>query len=199
MTRPVVTALSHATRPIGSSRRMASRTASLIWSHILSGWPSVTDSLVRCSLAALMNVVVIGESVLPLWPPLNAAAIPLPTCRFPLPTPSRARLPRRQVPLLLCRQRVDRHAHRRELQACDLRVDLLRHRVHADVEFLLLQHEVLGGQRLVGEAHVHDARRVALGRGEIDQPSLAEQEQLAAVAQTELLDERTHLPPAFGH
>src|SRR6266487_3440401 len=43
-TRPVVISVSHATRPIGSCRRISSRTASEIWSAILSGWPSVTDS-----------------------------------------------------------------------------------------------------------------------------------------------------------
>src|SRR5437667_8427467 len=43
-TRPVVRSVSHATRPWGSSAMMASRTASEIWSAILSGWPSVTDS-----------------------------------------------------------------------------------------------------------------------------------------------------------
>src|SRR5881392_102538 len=39
-TRPVVHSDSHATRLWGS----CSKIASLIWSHILSGWPSVTDS-----------------------------------------------------------------------------------------------------------------------------------------------------------
>src|SRR5712691_3206954 len=43
-TRPVVISVSHATRPFGSSVRTASRTESEIWSAILSGWPSVTDS-----------------------------------------------------------------------------------------------------------------------------------------------------------
>src|SRR5437762_13418400 len=43
-TRPVVIKVSQATRPIGSSARTASRTESEIWSAILSGWPSVTDS-----------------------------------------------------------------------------------------------------------------------------------------------------------
>src|SRR5581483_2674246 len=46
-TRPVVISVSHATRLIGSSRRTASRTESEIWSAILSGWPSVTDSAVK--------------------------------------------------------------------------------------------------------------------------------------------------------
>src|SRR6478735_556430 len=43
-TRPVVTSVSTATRPCGSSARIASRMLSEIWSQILSGWPSVTDS-----------------------------------------------------------------------------------------------------------------------------------------------------------
>src|SRR6185295_8790959 len=44
---PVVTRVSHATRPAGSRDRMASSTASEIWSATLSGWPSVTDSEVK--------------------------------------------------------------------------------------------------------------------------------------------------------
>jgi hypothetical protein len=39
---------------------IASRIASLIWSHILSGCPSVTDSLVSDRLGALMKVVAIS-------------------------------------------------------------------------------------------------------------------------------------------
>src|SRR5580658_5074732 len=51
MTWPVVTRVSQATRARGSWVRMASRTASLIWSATLSGWPMVTDWLVnRCVL-----------------------------------------------------------------------------------------------------------------------------------------------------
>src|SRR5689334_4329605 len=46
-TRPVFTRVSQATRPVGSSRRTASRTPSEIWSATLSGWPSVTDSEVK--------------------------------------------------------------------------------------------------------------------------------------------------------
>src|SRR5436305_14490107 len=42
--RPVVTSLSQATRLALSEDRHASRIASEIWSAILSGWPSVTDS-----------------------------------------------------------------------------------------------------------------------------------------------------------
>src|SRR5215469_18829161 len=47
MTRPVAVRVSQATRLTGSSARQASRIASEIWSAILSGWPSVTDSEVN--------------------------------------------------------------------------------------------------------------------------------------------------------
>src|SRR5438876_730005 len=46
-TRPVVSSVSQATRPSGSSARIASSTASEIWSASLSGCPSVTDSDVK--------------------------------------------------------------------------------------------------------------------------------------------------------
>ena len=46
-TRPVVISVSQATRLIGSFVSAASRTASEIWSAILSGCPSVTDSEVK--------------------------------------------------------------------------------------------------------------------------------------------------------
>src|SRR6478736_4530724 len=46
-TRPVVISVSHATRPSASSASTASSTESEIWSAILSGWPSVTDSEVK--------------------------------------------------------------------------------------------------------------------------------------------------------
>src|SRR2546429_5592662 len=47
---PVVTSVSEATRPLGSCFITSSRTASEIWSAILSGWPSVTDSDVNRKL-----------------------------------------------------------------------------------------------------------------------------------------------------
>src|SRR5690348_13439198 len=46
-TKPVAVRVSQATRLDGSSARQASRTESEIWSAILSGWPSVTDSDVK--------------------------------------------------------------------------------------------------------------------------------------------------------
>src|SRR3954447_18470441 len=65
--RPVVRSVSHATRPDGSSARMASRTVSLIWSAILSGWPSVTLSEVkvqRDTVCSCLGARVAGSRIL---------------------------------------------------------------------------------------------------------------------------------------
>src|SRR3954471_5963676 len=63
-TSPVFTSVSQATRPSGSSRRTASSTPSEIWSAILSGCPSVTDSEVnRYSFSA--SCVLIGSEDAP--------------------------------------------------------------------------------------------------------------------------------------
>src|ERR1700733_3243804 len=50
-TRPVAVKVSHATRLKGSCARQASRIASEIWSAVLSGCPSVTDSDVNRNLS----------------------------------------------------------------------------------------------------------------------------------------------------
>ena len=51
-TSPVVISVSHATRLFLSLASAASSTASEIWSAILSGWPSVTDSDVKTNVRA---------------------------------------------------------------------------------------------------------------------------------------------------
>src|SRR6266516_3419744 len=61
-TRPVVISVSHATRPPGSSASTASRTESEIWSAILSGWPSVTDSDVKRKLS-LIDLAPFGQRI----------------------------------------------------------------------------------------------------------------------------------------
>src|SRR5436189_2502618 len=61
-TTPVVTRVSHATRPSGSSFRTASSTASEIWSATLSGWPSVTDSEVKRNSRAGMATKAIAAA-----------------------------------------------------------------------------------------------------------------------------------------
>ena len=61
-TRPVEAQVSQATRASGSWVRISSRMASEIWSQILSGCPSVTDSEVNRCLAINFVLHVCGES-----------------------------------------------------------------------------------------------------------------------------------------
>ena len=61
ITRPVVVSVSQATRERGSCASMASRIASEIWSHILSGWPIETDSEVKSERLAIGNPRNSGE------------------------------------------------------------------------------------------------------------------------------------------
>src|SRR6478736_7550518 len=65
-TSPVVTRVSTATRPFGSAARIASRMLSEIWSQILSGCPSVTDSDVNRRSSVIM--LQIGRVPAPVCP-----------------------------------------------------------------------------------------------------------------------------------
>src|SRR5438046_2963960 len=80
--------------------------------------------------------------------------------------------PPAQVLLLFGRERVDRDAHRRQLLAGDVLLDLERHAMDLVAELALVADAILGGQRLRGEAHVHDRRRMALGHRQVHQPPL---------------------------
>ena len=108
-------------------------------------------------------------------------------------TRSRAFLPLVQVMVLLGGQSVDVHAHRFELKARDFLVHGHRQAVHAVFQAARIAQHVLGGERLVGEAHVHHAGRVAFGGGQVDQAAFAEQIDLPPVGQGVLLDEGAHL------
>ncbi len=57
---PVLTRVSQATRPFGSSAMIASSTPSEIWSETLSGCPSVTDSEVKRYSPSASGLVVVG-------------------------------------------------------------------------------------------------------------------------------------------
>src|SRR5450759_63318 len=57
---PVLTIVSQATRARLSCARIASRTASEIWSAPLSGWPSETDAEVKRELLSAANILLYG-------------------------------------------------------------------------------------------------------------------------------------------
>src|SRR3954452_5017702 len=68
--------------------------------------------------------------------------------------------PGAQVVALLGGELVDLHAARLELETRDLAIDRLGHRMHTGGQLARMAHEVLDGERLVGERHVHDRRRM---------------------------------------
>src|SRR4029453_15519039 len=103
------------------------------------------------------------------------------TARDPPAPGSGPLLPRAQVVLLLGGERVDLDPHRLELQFGDLLVDLGRHGVHAGIQRPAALDDPLDGQDLVRERHVHDGRRMPLGRGEVHEAPLAQQMQTTAV------------------
>src|SRR5690242_3715673 len=83
-----------------------------------------------------------------------------------------AEVPGGEIALLLGRERVDRHAHPRQLEARDLLVAVARQPVHVLAQVRGLADHVLRRERLVGERHVHHARGVALGGGQVHQPAV---------------------------
>src|SRR3990172_37869 len=86
--------------------------------------------------------------------------------------PSGPHLPRGEVLFLLQGKTVDPGADGRELQPRDLPVDLLGDRVDLSPEGSPLLDKELHAERLVGEAHVHDGRRVAFRGGQVDESPL---------------------------
>src|SRR5205823_6979981 len=115
-------------------------------------------------------------------------------CQTGMPLPLRPFFPGREVLFLLLGQLVDPHAHRLQLEARDLAVDLVGHRVDLVLQLLAVLDHVLGAQGLVGEAHVHHRAGMAFGAGEIDQPAFAEHGDAVAALQRVLVDELAHGP-----
>src|SRR3954467_8124527 len=107
--------------------------------------------------------------------------------------PSGPLLPGSEIQLLLRSEPVDPDAHRVQLEPRDLPIDLRGHRVDRLLEASSLLHHVLGGERLVGEAHVHHARRVPLRGGEVDETSFAEERDPLAVRERVLVEEIANL------
>src|SRR6476619_6486525 len=89
-------------------------------------------------------------------------------------------LPGGHVFLLLGGHLVEGDPEGRQLEPGDLRVDRLGHDVDLRRELGMVLDDVLGRERLVGEAHVHDRGRVTLGGAEIDEPALGDEVDLLA-------------------
>src|SRR6267142_4421863 len=87
--------------------------------------------------------------------------------------------PAREIFFLLRCKFVDLYSHRLELELGHFLVDIHRNRIDLLLQRAVVLHHIFDGERLVGEAHVHHAGGVALGSSEVDEPSLAEQIDLA--------------------
>src|SRR5215217_8206755 len=112
---------------------------------------------------------------------------------------SGAFVPRSQVARLLLGQLVDLHAGGLELEASDLPIDLLRNDVDLSLELAGVVDDELGRERLVGEAHVHDSRGMALGRAEVHEPPVGDEVDAPPVLEAELLDQRSSRAGLDGH
>src|SRR3954469_24560095 len=98
-------------------------------------------------------------------------------------------VPGREVLRLLVGERVDLDAHRRELEAGDLLVDVRRHRVDLPLELGRMLHGGLDTERLAPEGHVHHEGRVPFGCRQVDEAAVGDEVEAAAVGHRELLDE----------
>src|SRR5205823_5112879 len=72
------------------------------------------------------------------------------------------RLPRVEVLVLFWRKRVNLYTHRLELETRNLFIDCSRYSVDARLQLFGMGEHILGPERLIGKAHVHDAGRVSL-------------------------------------
>src|SRR5579864_4337013 len=95
-----------------------------------------------------------------------------------------------EIFLLLGRELVDLHVEGLELEARDLAVYFLGYGIDLLLEFAGVFDEVLDGERLIREAHVHDDSGMAFGGGKVDEAAFAEEINFAAIAQRVLLDIR---------
>src|ERR1700722_1234665 len=95
-----------------------------------------------------------------------------------------------EVVLLLGRELIDLEAHGFELQFGDLLVEVLGNRVDLRLEVLGVLDHVIGGQGLVGEAHVHHRRGMALCSCEVDETTVAKEINPATVFHCVFFDER---------
>src|ERR1700686_5252826 len=110
----------------------------------------------------------------------------------------RAFLPGSQVILLLGSELVELVAHGLELKARDFAVEMLWNDVDLRLHRFMVLHQVFGGKRLVGEAHVHHRGGMPFGGGKIYEPAFAQEVNLAVSLQDIFIDERANFALAAG-
>src|SRR5580700_511017 len=91
-----------------------------------------------------------------------------------------------QVVFLFGREAIDLYAHGFQLHTGHLFVQIFGNGVDALFQAGMVFDHVLGGKRLIGEAHIHHRSRMAFGCGQIDEAAFTEHVDLAAIAHGEL-------------
>ena len=99
---------------------------------------------------------------------------------------------------LLGREFVEVVAHGIELEAGDFLVKMFGDNVDLGLEVLVIRNQVFGGERLIGEAHVHDGSGMAFGGGKIDEAAFSEEIDFAAVFHLEFVHHGTNFLFAGG-
>ena len=101
---------------------------------------------------------------------------------------------------MLRRKRIDRYPERTQLKSGNFHIDLWRQEVHSGFELALVLHQILDGQRLVREAHIHHAGWVAFGRSEVYQTAFGQNDNAPATGlNLVLFDERPDCDRLSGH
>src|SRR5260221_2282297 len=176
-TSPVVVAVSQATRAMGSCAKIASSTLSEIWSHNLSGCPSVTDSLVKNAFGIFIKLLIwkfsffFGEDLL---------------C---------ARFPGIQVFILLRSESIDTHSHCLQFETRDLLIKFDGQVIDGRLQFRRMSKHVVGAETLVCKTHGHYTGGMSCRRREINETSLSQEVDMAAIGVGVLVNEVTHTPP----
>ena len=117
----------------------------------------------------------------------------------PRHTSLRSLAPPRQILFLLRREPVDLNPHRLQLQLGDALVEFVGNAVDLFLQRLEILHHVLDRERLVGKAHIHHRCGMPFRRGQVNQPSLAQQIDLAPVFQRVFVDEGARRALRRGH
>src|SRR6185437_7225033 len=123
--------------------------------------PSIPRGSARKTTRSVSRSILNGD----VQAPYGAIVLPVEPepARSVVVTGLRPVLPGRDVLRLLRGQRVEVDPERGELQPGHLGVDRRWHAVHPMLELRVVLDRVLGRERLVGEAHVHHRRGMALG------------------------------------
>src|ERR1700738_5345714 len=95
--------------------------------------------------------------------------------------------------------RVDRETQSAQLKARDFLIDFRWQQVNAGSELAFVLDQILGRERLIGKAHIHDAGRMAFGGREINEPAFPKDDNPMAVAEFVFLDKRSKLFNRCSH